>query len=123
MGQQGFWDFEARHQKLQAKKDFLVYLDEVVPWESFRAILEQIYDTPRKSAAGRRPTDVVLMFKLLVLQQMYNIDSTRKLSCTHCSSRAKARARPDKLPRTPFSITCVCTALFSWNRRRLFHSS
>ena len=73
MGQQGFWDFEERHQKLQAKKDFLLYLDEVVPWDSFRPALEQIYDKPRKSPAGRRPTDVMLMFKMLVLQQMYNI--------------------------------------------------
>lgn len=73
MGQPGFWDFEERHQKLEAKKDFLCYLDEVVPWESFREILEQVHETPRKSNAGRRPIDAVLMFKLLVLQKMYNI--------------------------------------------------
>ena len=73
MGQPGFWDFEARYQKLEAKKDFLSYLDEMVPWESFRPILEQIHQKPRKSKAGRRPIDAVLMFKLLVLQQLYNI--------------------------------------------------
>lgn len=73
MGQPGFWDFEERQQKLEEKKDFLCYLDEVVPWETFRPILEEIYDKPRKSNAGRRPLDSVLMFKLLVLQQMYNI--------------------------------------------------
>ncbi len=73
MGQQGFWDVEARHQKLTEKKDLLIYLDEVVPWENFRSLLEQIHEKPRKSNAGRRPLDAVLMFKLLVLQQLYNI--------------------------------------------------
>lgn len=73
MGQQGFWDFEDRHQKLQEKKEFLLDLDKLVPWDTFRPILEQVYDKPRKSKAGRPPTDVVLMFKLLILQQMYNI--------------------------------------------------
>jgi len=73
MGQQGFWDFESRQQKLEEKKDFLRYLDAVVPWDSFRPILVQIYDKPRQSQAGRPPLDVVLMFKLLILQQMYNI--------------------------------------------------
>lgn len=73
MGQQGFWDFEARAQKLSAKKDFLSYLDELVPWEDFRSTLEKLHQKPRKSKAGRRPIDVILMFKLLVLQQLYNI--------------------------------------------------
>jgi hypothetical protein len=45
----------------------------MVPWETFRPILEKIYDKPRKSKAGRKPADVVMMFKMLVLQQLYNI--------------------------------------------------
>lgn len=39
----------------------------------FRPLLEQIHHKPRKSKAGRKPIDVVVMFKLLVLQQLYNI--------------------------------------------------
>ena len=73
MGQQGFWDFSERHQKLSQQKSFLVDLDELVSWETFRPILESLYDKPRKSPAGRKPIDVIVMFKLLVLQQMYNI--------------------------------------------------
>ena len=73
MGQPGFWDVEERHQKLESKKDLLKYLDEVVPWESFRPLLETIHQKARKSNAGRRPLDEVLMFKLLILQQLYNI--------------------------------------------------
>lgn len=73
MGQQGFWDLEQRHQELAAKKSTLENLDRLIPWESFRAQLEVTYGKPRKSKAGRKPIDVVLMFKLLVLQQLYNI--------------------------------------------------
>lgn len=73
MGQQGFWDFSDRHQKLAAQKGFLLELDELVPWEVFRPSLERLHDKPRKSGAGRKPIDVIVMFKLLVLQQMYNI--------------------------------------------------
>lgn len=73
MGQQGFWDFNDRHQKLAAQKGFLLELDELVPWEVFRPSLERLYDKPRKSRAGRKPIDVIVMFKRLVLQQMYTI--------------------------------------------------
>ena len=73
MGQQGFWDFETRHQKLESKKDLLVCLDEMIPWDEFRPILERVYIKPRKSSAGRHPIDVIVMFKLLILQQLYNI--------------------------------------------------
>ena len=41
--------------------------------EEFRPILKQIRQKPRKSKAGRKPIDVVLMFKLLILQKLYNI--------------------------------------------------
>lgn len=73
MGQQGFWDLEQRQQELAAKKSTLEDLDRLIPWESFRAQLAVIHDKPRKSNAGRKPMDVILMFKLLVLQQLYNI--------------------------------------------------
>lgn len=73
MGQQGFWDLEKRHQQLEQKKRTLEELKRVIPWEWFRAQLEQIHAKPRKSKAGRKPIDVIVMFKLLVLQQLYNI--------------------------------------------------
>ena len=73
MGQQGFWDFETRHQKLESKKDLLTCLDEMIPWDEFRAILESVYVKSGKRKAGRPPVDAILMFKLLILQQLYNI--------------------------------------------------
>jgi IS5 family transposase len=38
-----------------------------INWEDFRPILETIYDKERKSHAGRKPTDVMVMFKMLIL--------------------------------------------------------
>jgi len=45
----------------------------LMPWSEFRPILNQVYEQPRKSNAGRKPIDVILMFKLLILQRLYNI--------------------------------------------------
>jgi IS5 family transposase len=39
----------------------------------FRPELETIREKERKSPAGRKPFDVVLMFKVLVLQSLYNL--------------------------------------------------
>jgi IS5 family transposase len=73
MGQQGFWDVQSRQQKLEGKKDLLNRLNQIVPWETFRPTLKQIREKPRKSKAGRKPLDEVLLFKMLVLQKLYNI--------------------------------------------------
>lgn len=73
MGQPGFWDLEERQSKLNQKKDLLVRLNEIIAWETFRPLLEQLHDKPRKSKAGRKPIDEIVMFKLLILQQLYNI--------------------------------------------------
>ena len=66
-------ELEQRYQKLESKKTLLMRLDETIPWSEFRPLLEQIHDKPRKSNAGRKPIDVIVMFKMLVLQQLYNI--------------------------------------------------
>ena len=73
MGQQGFWDVEQRYKKLEQKQDLLVRLGEIIPWQEFRVLLEQVHEKVRKSNAGRKPIDVLLLFKLLILQQLYNI--------------------------------------------------
>jgi IS5 family transposase len=53
--------------------DPLVRLDELVEWELFRPTLRTIRDKDRKSNAGRKPFDEVMMFKILVLQSLYNL--------------------------------------------------
>ena len=73
MEQPGFFDLSDRQALLERLGDPLPKIDELVDWEGFRGELEQIRDKPRKSNAGRKPFDVVVMFKVLVLQQMYNL--------------------------------------------------
>ena len=76
MAQMGFFDLSDRYARLDAKKDPLVEVNAVVPWEEFRAMLERVWrkpDADRKSRAGRKPTDAVLMFKTLVLSALYNL--------------------------------------------------
>ena len=73
MEQPGFFDLSDRQALLERLGDPLPKIDELVDWEGFRGELEQIRDKPRKSKAGRKPFDVVQMFKVLVLQQMYNL--------------------------------------------------
>ena len=76
MTQMGFFDLSDRYASLDAKKDPLVEIDAVVPWEEFRSILDEVWrkpDAERKSRAGRKPMDTVLMFKTLVLSALYNL--------------------------------------------------
>lgn len=73
MGQKGFWDEQERREKLNQKKPILKWLNENINWQEFRPLLETIYNKERKSNAGRKPIDVIVMFKLLILQQMYAI--------------------------------------------------
>jgi len=53
--------------------DPLVRLDDLVEWKIFRPTLRKIHMKSRKSNAGRPPFDEVLMFKILILQSLYNL--------------------------------------------------
>ena len=72
MWQPGFFDLEERFKKLD-EKDPLTSLNRLIDWENFRDTLNKIRKKDRKSNAGRKPFDVVLMFKILVLQHLYNV--------------------------------------------------
>jgi len=51
---------------------------QVIDFEMFRPALNAMLDkADRKSNAGRKPFDYVLMFKILVLQDMYNLADER----------------------------------------------
>ena len=69
----GLFDIDNRLEYLTENGDILPQLKELVPWEEFRRELEVIYVHERKSNAGRRPFDVVLMFKIMILQSLYNL--------------------------------------------------
>jgi IS5 family transposase len=69
----GLFDLEFRMRDIDKNNDPLVRLNEAIDWELFRADLETIRVKERKSNAGRKPFDVVLMFKILILQSLYNL--------------------------------------------------
>jgi IS5 family transposase len=76
MGQMGFYDLDNRLEAISAKGDPLELIKATVPWESFRAEIEAVSrpkPEERKSPAGRKPYDVILMFKILVLQTLHNL--------------------------------------------------
>lgn len=73
----GFWDVEQRYAILAQKHDLLTRLDQMIPWEMFRPTLNQVHDKERKSNAGRKPIDVIILFKMLILQQLYNISDEK----------------------------------------------
>jgi len=54
-----------------------VGLNAEIDWEAFRPELNGVHEKARKSPAGAKPIDVVLMFKLLVLQQLHNLSDDR----------------------------------------------
>ena len=71
--QTGLFDWHFRFKKLDKNGDPLRQLNKVIPWESFRSTLDAVHEKERKSNAGARPYDVVIMFKILVIQSLYNI--------------------------------------------------
>ena len=73
MKQTGLFDWQTRFEQLDNGGDPLVKLNEVMNWEQFRRRLEKVRDKERKSLAGRKPFDVILMFKILILQSLYNL--------------------------------------------------
>jgi len=73
----GLFDVQTRLAKIDKNGDPLVTLDKAIDWEIFRPVLAPLRERECKSAAGRKPYDVILMFKVLVLQSFYNLSDDR----------------------------------------------
>lgn len=70
----GLFDWQTRFEQLDNGGDPLVKLNQIVNWELFRKSLETIREhDERKSNAGRKPFDAVVMFKIMILQSLYNL--------------------------------------------------
>lgn len=65
--------FEHRDQRIDRLGNPLLELDANIDWEAFRPLLERVRIKTRKSPAGRKPWDVILMFKGLVVASLYNL--------------------------------------------------
>lgn len=73
MAQPGFFDLDNRYESISKLGDPLEVLDRAIPWETFRPVLNKVLRKFKKSNAGRKPYDPVFMFKILVLQSLYNL--------------------------------------------------
>jgi hypothetical protein len=73
VGQRGFWNDQQRIAKLQEKNPVLKRPADSIPWESFRPLLDKGYAQERKSNAGCKRINPLILFKMLVLQQLFNL--------------------------------------------------
>ncbi len=73
MGQKGCWVKQQRASKLKNKKPVLTCLSELIPWQAFRPLLDKDYSQESKSNAGRKRIYPLILFKMLVLQQLFNL--------------------------------------------------
>jgi transposase, IS5 family len=70
----GFFDEQETLQKLNKLNDPLVKLNTYIDFEVFRDALNTIYQkVAPKSNAGAKPFDYVTMFKIVILQRLYNL--------------------------------------------------
>ena len=71
---QGLFEHEMTLESLEKMGNPLEILKELLDFEQFRPILEPVFENVnRKSNAGRKPIDPVLMFKVMFLQRLYGL--------------------------------------------------
>ena len=71
MDLKSLWDEPERVTKLKNKKPVLTCLSESISWEAFCPLLEKGLSQERKSNAGRKRIDPLVLFKMLILQQLF----------------------------------------------------
>jgi IS5 family transposase len=73
MEQKGFFDDTDRLRRLSELGDSLEKLNNCIAWEDFRKTLTVALKKEAQGPGGRPPYDYVMMFKILILQKIYNI--------------------------------------------------
>lgn len=70
----GLFDYEFQLDEIKKHQPPLQKLNEIIDWELFRKPIEEALNKDdRKSNAGRKPYDKILMFKIVILQRYYNL--------------------------------------------------
>jgi IS5 family transposase len=68
-----FFDEHFRLEKINTLKDPLVKLNAIIRWEDFRPIIDTAFSVNDPSKGGRPNYDRVMMFKVLIIQRIYNL--------------------------------------------------
>ena len=69
----GLFEDQFRQEKISNMKDPLEQLNRFIRWEDFRPVIDKAFAVTDPSLGGRPSFDRVMMFKVLVLQRMYNL--------------------------------------------------
>ena len=69
----GLFEDQFRQEKISNMKDPLEQLNHFIQWEDFRPTIDKAFPLTDHSLGGRPPYDRVMMFKVMVLQRMYNL--------------------------------------------------
>ena len=72
MGQLNFFDISENYKALSKYGDSLEKLNKNIEREMFREPIEKAFKKERKSNAGRPHFDYIMMFKVLILQNLYD---------------------------------------------------
>ncbi len=91
-GNRGLFDKQDTYQKLSDIGNPLEKISKVIDFEMFRGFLEaKLLKQNKKNNAGAKPFDVVMMFKIIILQRYYGLGDTQieyqildRLSCKIC---------------------------------------
>ena len=104
MKQHGFFDENDRLKELSKIGDPLERLNTYINWEQFRGILVKTLQKEPKGPGGRPPFDYVMMFKILILQRLYNQCQQLKRSeenATFCEMKDQIHFRGSSMKRKP----------------------
>ena len=66
-----------RYEQLSNHGDPLERLNSVVDWKIFLPLINRPFYKARKSSAGRKPFNRLMMFKVLLLQGLYNLSDAQ----------------------------------------------
>jgi len=73
-GVQGIFDVEFRIEQINEKQNILKKILRAIDFELFRPLLEEyLVNHNKKSNVGAKPYDPVLMFKILIIQQIFGL--------------------------------------------------
>ncbi|AFV23965.1 transposase [Methanolobus psychrophilus R15] len=86
------------YKRLQSVGDKLAEIESLIDWKPFRPILESMYKN-RTASGGRPEADVIVMFKMLVLQQWHGLsDAELERQCIDRISFRKFLGFPEYVP-------------------------
>jgi IS5 family transposase len=77
-GEKGLFDEQFTIERLSAIGNPLEKISNIIDFELFRNTLEsKLLNTEKKNNAGAKPFDVVMMFKIMILQRYYGLGDTQ----------------------------------------------